>query len=161
MENVCSKIAAAIQRPRHAEYIGQWYSQYPEAGAPDHPKVVDDIEITASRGGIVITGKPSTEVHAYIAFGHIYDRRQVMGTWRHTLGKDFSEGLFVLMANTSADMMYGYCTGHDRTGALIFETWTLVKKTKDQSRRQINSLLRAAEETLRKQNSTASFGRGR
>jgi hypothetical protein len=77
-----------------------------------------------------------------------------MGHWQHKVGRDFSEGFFVLVVNTLAHTMCGYCSGRDARGALIFDPWILAKKD-GLSPRKIIERLREGERALREQTITA------
>src|SRR5437899_8076573 len=93
--------------------------------------------------------KPTPMAESYSARGRVY-KNQVMGTWQHTSAESYAEGLFMLVVNPLANVMYGYCTGHNESGGMIFETWVLVKKT-GLTESQINAQLLWGEKALKGQ----------
>ena len=85
----------------------------------------------------------------YTADGRIFEN-QITGNWKHRTGHTFADGVFVLVVNPMANAMYGYSSARTETGAMIYETWTLAKKT-GSDLKTVNKLLQWAEETLRAQ----------
>jgi hypothetical protein len=128
VRTACDQIAREINKPRFAEFVGEWRSRYAKAADPDHGDVIDDLEVSAAPGGICFHSKPIPGTEPYSAHGRIYNN-QVIGKWQHKSGATFAEGLFILIVNPLANVMYGYCSGRDENGTMIYETWVLAKKT--------------------------------
>jgi hypothetical protein len=147
----CDEIGDAItKRPQpYEKFEGVWRSRYAKAADLGHGEVIDEVDIESVRDGIVIKSKPTPSAESYSARGRVY-KNQVMGTWQHTSAESYAEGLFMLVVNPLANVMYGYCTGHDESGAMIFETWVLVKKT-GLTESKINAHLRWGEKALKGQ----------
>lgn len=124
----CDEIATEIRKRPFQEFVGGWRSRYAKGADLGHAEVIDDVEIESSRGGIIIKSMPTPGAEPYSARGRLYEN-QIMGEWRHAAGASFAEGSFMLVVNPLVNVMYGYCTGRDENGAMIFETWVLVKKT--------------------------------
>jgi hypothetical protein len=106
----------------YEKFEGVWRSRYAKAGDLSHGEVIDDMDVETVRDGIVIKSKPTPDAESYSARGRVY-KNQVMGTWQHTSVESYAEGLFMLAVNPLANVIYGYCTGCDESGAMIFETW--------------------------------------
>jgi hypothetical protein len=147
VRDACDQIALEIRRPRYPEFVGEWRSRYAKAADPDHGEVIDDLDIRAAPGGIRFTSKPLPTAEPYTACGRIYNN-QVIGKWEHQTGHTFAEGLFILVVNPLANVMYGYCSGRDENGTMIYETWVLAKKT-GISENKVNELLLWGEKALK------------
>jgi predicted nucleotide-binding protein len=63
LAKACEKIAKEIQKPKFLQFAGQWRSRYPETADIHHREMIDHVEITASRGGIIINGKKTRDGH--------------------------------------------------------------------------------------------------
>lgn len=125
VRSACDRIESAIKTIRFPEFVGAWRSRFIMTANLDHQEVIDDLAITPSREGILINSLAS-KTEPYTAHGRI-NGNQVIGEWRHKRGENFVEGVFMLVVNPRADIMYGYCTGRNESGAMIFATWVLVK----------------------------------
>ena len=119
--------AAFSQSRRVAPYSGKWRSKYCEAANILAREIVDHVEITVSRDTVDILGTNALNAHPYRAHGRIQNRNQILGGWEHENGT-LAEGSFMLTVSRLADVMYGYCTGEDATGRMLFETWVLAKE---------------------------------
>ena len=53
-----------------------------------------------------------------------------------------------MVVNPMAIAMYGYCSGRDENGTMIYETWVLAKKT-GLSENKVKELLPWGEKALR------------
>jgi hypothetical protein len=127
----CDRIPKAIKQAGRPEFTGEWRSRFAMMADPDHREVFDDLSITPARDGILINSLAS-KVEPYSAHGRII-RNQVIGEWRHKAGENFVDGTFMLVVNPRADVMYGYCTGRDENGGMIFATWVMAKKGNDEN----------------------------
>jgi Predicted nucleotide-binding protein containing TIR-like domain len=126
VRGACDRIESAIKTIRFPEFVGAWNSRFVMNADLDHREVIDELTITPSREGILINSLAS-KLEPYSAHGRIH-RNQVIGEWRHKRGENFVDGVFMLVVNPRADIMYGYCTGRDESDAMIFATWVLVRK---------------------------------
>jgi hypothetical protein len=147
IRKACEQIALEIRRPRHSEFVGEWRSRYAKAADPSHGEVIDDLDVAAVPGGIRLSSKPLPETEPYTAHGRVY-QNQIIGHWKHQRGQTLAEGVFVLVVNPMANAMYGYCSGRNEDGTMIYETWTLAKKA-GSSDDKVNELLLWAEKTLK------------
>jgi hypothetical protein len=109
--------------------------------------MIDTLDISAAPGGIRFSSKPLPTAEPYTARGRIHNN-QVIGKWEHQTGHTFAEGVFVLVVNPMANAMYGYCSGRDENGTMIYETWVLAKKT-GLSENKVRGLLLWGEKALR------------
>jgi hypothetical protein len=124
--DACDKIAAAIKRVGRTEFVGEWRSRFVKNAEPGHPEIIDDLYIVPWRDGVLINSLGS-KIEPYTAQGRIYGN-QVIGDWQHKSGENFVDGTFMLVVNPRATVLYGYCTGRDERGGMIFATWVLAKK---------------------------------
>jgi predicted nucleotide-binding protein len=127
IRSACDQIAAQIRKPRLQEFVGEWRSRYLKTAEIGHAEVIDDVDVDSSHDGIIITSKPAPKTASYQAKGQIHNN-QIIGKWRHLPGESFAEGVFLLVVDPMARVMYGYCTGRNETGAMVFDTWVFVKK---------------------------------
>lgn len=125
VKDACDRIEEEIRKIRAPEFVGEWRSRFVMNADLDHREVIDDLNITPALDGILINSLTSRQ-EPYTALGRILDN-QVMGEWRHKQGENFVQGVFVLIVTPRADVMYGYCTGRNEKGTMIFATWVLVK----------------------------------
>ena len=131
IRNASDQIAAEIAKPRQHELVGEWRSRFVKNADLDHPEIVDDLHIVPWRDGILINSLAS-KIEPYSAHGQIF-RNQVVGEWRHKSGENFVDGTFMLVVGPRANVMYGYCTGRDENGGMIFATWVMARRGDDES----------------------------
>jgi hypothetical protein len=129
VRKACNDIAEKMSKEPQPfqQFVGEWRSRYVKTAEIGHAEVIDDVDIESSGTGIVITSRPTSQVAAYSAHAQIHGN-QIMGEWRHANTEGFAEGTFVLVVDPMARIMYGYCTGRNETGAMVFDTWVFVKK---------------------------------
>jgi hypothetical protein len=117
IRDVCDKIKQEIQKPRQQEFVGTWRSRYALLGDIDHREVIDELQIRPAREGIYIDSLES-RIEQYSARGRIV-KNQVIGEWQHKAGENFVDGTFMLVVGPRANVMYGYCTGRNESGATV------------------------------------------
>jgi len=125
----CDQIKQEIQRPRFPNIVGDWISQYSATAELGHPSILEIVEIKASRGGVSIVTKDNPAGDEYIAYGRIFQDKQIMGEWKAISGNGANSGLFLLTVNPKGTAMYGYCTALDEKNASVYVTWVLAKNT--------------------------------
>ena len=123
----CDRITREIQRPRYPSIVGEWTSRYAVSEDPGHQAVTEIVEIKASRGGVSIASKHNPADDYYIAYGRILQDRQIMGEWTAKLGSGDGKGLFLVTVNPRGNVMYGYNSGPNESGATVFTSWVLAK----------------------------------
>ena len=149
ISDVCGQIAQEMKKERYRQYVGEWRSRYARAAQKDQQFINDDVEVSAALGGIVIANKPPRNTHTYSAYGKVHQDRQILGEWRNEDGSSFISGLFMLTVDEEAKMMSGYCTARDENGALVFNTWVLVKRN-GRSNKTLDRLLLQGEQELKR-----------
>jgi hypothetical protein len=147
MREACDAIAEVIRKPRFPYLVGEWRSRYALTAVPGHGEMIDDVEISPSRDGILILSKKQRGADPYSARARIYNN-QIMGEWQVDVDNSFDEGLFVLTINTKGTVMYGYCTCRDENGTISYTTWVLAKKT-GRNETQIKEFLHWGENALK------------
>jgi hypothetical protein len=144
VRSACDKLAEKITECRFQELTGIWRSRY--TNGPCTAAVVDEVDIQAARNGISIKTNPRSTDRIYSAYGQVL-RNKVIGEWRHSVGQAVADGTFMLVINPLADVMYGYYTGHVENGAIMFQTWVLIK-CRGQSEEKIDTMIAWAEARL-------------
>jgi hypothetical protein len=129
IRSACDKIAAEIAKPRQPELVGTWRSRIMNADLECH-EVIDDVTISAAPDGIYIDSL-SAKIDPYSASGKVY-KNQVIGRWQHKGGENLVDGTFMLVVGSKANVLYGYRTGRDQNDAMIFATWVLARKEKNE-----------------------------
>lgn len=151
ISDACAQIAQEMEKERYRQYVGEWRSRYAKAAHKDQQFVNDDVEVSAAMGGILIANKPSRNAHTYSAYGKVHQKQQILGEWRNKDGSSFISGLFMLTMNQEAEMMSGHCTARNGDGALVFNTWVLVKRN-GRSNATLDRLLLQGEQELKRRN---------
>ena len=90
---------------------------------------MDDVEVSPSPGGVMIESKPSNGGRRYMAYGRILGHESIVGDWHHAVGETFAEGSFMLVISPLANIMYGYYSGRDENGAVVFQPWVFAKQS--------------------------------
>jgi predicted nucleotide-binding protein len=145
IRSASDKIAAEIGKPRMQEFVGEWRSRFVKNADLDRNVVVDDVYIIPSRDGILINSLAS-KIEPYRAQGRIC-KNQVIGEWRHKSGENFIDGTFMLVLSPRANVLYGYCTGRDENGGMIFATWVMARKGNEENK--ITQLLSWGQQALK------------
>lgn len=153
IRSASDEIAAEIAKPRQQEFVGEWRSRFVKNADLDHSEVVDDLYIGPSRDGILINSLGS-KIEPYSAQGRVC-KNQVIGEWQHKSGENFVDGTFMLVVGPRANVMYGYCTGHDENGGMIFATWVMARKSDNED--EITKLMNWGQQALRDHTITPSL----
>ena len=157
-ESAVSQACNAIERSINGIQIparslvalaGKWKSLY--AAGPDekHRDIIDNVVIKAEPDGISFASE--TSFHGLVSYsgeGKVYQKNQIIGQWTHPTDRSLAEGLFMLMVNPTADIMYGYSTTFDVDGALIYGTWVFAKKVVGLPEEEVHERLLRAQKTL-------------
>jgi hypothetical protein len=161
VREACDQIVESIQRStnesqREAPYAGKWRSKYVEVANPSVPVIVDQIEITVIGTDINIISETTPGGIPYKAHGQIH-RNQILGKWEHQAGRSLAEGLFLLTVSPLADVMYGYSTNRDATGAMVYGTWVLARE-EGSTEEQVNARLEWGSKELKTRTLAPSVG---
>lgn len=144
----CRLIREAIIRPMFIDFVGEWRSKYRLTGEINHPLVEEDVDIKPSKGGISIINKNNSLNDYYKAQGNLVEERLLAGKWKAIQGNGSTRGGFLLTINPRGNIMYGYTTGFDDKGGMIYATWILAKKD-GVDENGINERLSRGEEILK------------
>jgi hypothetical protein len=152
VRSACNEITNRINNPTIASNLrvlaGDWKSLYAAGPDEEHREVMDDVVITAEPEGISFTSGSFHGLVPYSGRGKVYYKNQIMGQWNHPTDRSMAEGLFMLMVNPTADVMYGYSTSQDAHGATIYGTWVFAK-TGERTDEDIKDKLFRGQITLR------------
>lgn len=129
VREACDTIADTIRAlPHHFDkLVGRWVSRYAETADRDHMEVIDEVDVDCSYDRIILNSAPNGKAETYVAKGSLYGN-QLVGEWEHWDGGSLANGRFMLVVGPLSDVMYGYCTGRDANGSMVFDTWVLVRK---------------------------------
>jgi len=129
VSRACNEIERSIRQrpvpPSLARLQGQWKSRFASGPFDDHPTLTDDVEITVTAKGIHLTG--NSRGITYTGEGLVYYENQLIGDWTHPQYLAMGRGLFMLLVNSTADSMYGYCTSQDANGKIVFGKWIFAR----------------------------------
>jgi hypothetical protein len=123
------KINEAISAARFPHLVGDWKSVYPLPFVDGSPLVDEVIEVRPGRTGLTFATKSSSLDDFYTASASLVLERQIIGKWKSKTGTNDMEGAFLLTVAPTSDVMYGYYTTPDVTGAVVFSSWVMAKMT--------------------------------
>ena len=129
VSRACDEIERSIRRrpvpPSLARLQGQWKSRFASGPFEDHPTLTDEVEITVTGKGIHLAG--NSRGITYTGEGLVHYENQIIGDWTHPQHLAMGRGLFMLLVNSTADSMYGYCTSQDANGKIVFGKWVFAR----------------------------------
>jgi len=147
VRSACDQIALAIGKVLIEELNGPWRERYPDGGDINPMTVEADIEIATFADGVSFTRiDDKTKEIAFSANGR-FSENQIRGEWKNRASHVLDRGAFLLVLNTPANVLYGYCSARDADGGTIFQPWVLAKKA-GQTGDALASLLDWGQKTL-------------
>ena len=80
------------------------------------------------RGEFRLRNRDNRDGFQYLATGRLHEKYLLSGYWRSVRPGAHANGTFVFMINPQGDLLYGYSTYPDPTGAQRYSGWVLARE---------------------------------